>query len=259
MVEAQVMHLPDDGDHHHHSHYQVVVGLLGEATIDVGGEGVHLDASHACILPTQVAHDFWGDARNSVLVINVDEDLPGIQYPGHPEYDFLNRFFDKPRQLTLDRRLQAFIQSCSVELRRRKDNSSLQHYLAAGILQCMGSGEPDIRSDRFTSSDKRIDMARVDRYVEANLHRPVSVADLASCVCMSRSHFHERFRHSQGVTPHQYLIEARIERARVLIEGTGLPLWEISHRAGFSSQSALTNAMRKYLNVTPSSLRRQRH
>lgn len=258
MVEAEVMRLPADGDRHHHSHCQVVVGLSGEADIDVNGRGAHLDASRACVLPADVAHDFRGDARNHVLVINIDEHSPELSEPGHPEYELLNRFFDRPRQLSLDTTLQGLIQSCSAELGRRGGNLSIQHYLATGIVHCMGSVLLDLSPTARAphGNDKSVDMAKIDRYVEANLHRPVSVEDLASCVCMSRSHFHERFRHSQGLTPHQYLLRARLERARVLIEETGLPLWDISHRTGFSSQSALTNAMRKHLGMTPSGLRR---
>lgn len=259
MVEAQVMHLPDEGDHHHHSHHQVVVGLKGEADINVDGRGTHLDAAHACVLPTQVAHDFRGDARNHVLVINFDDHMSALRHPEHPQYDFLNRFFDKPRHFTLDSTLQSLVQSCSDELGRREGNAAVQHYLATGIVQCMGAAFLDIApgKDYRCPPPKAIDMAKVDRYVDANLHRAVSVEDLASCVCMSRSHFHDRFRESQGLTPHQYLLRARLQRARTLIEETGLPLWDISHRAGFSSQSALTNAMRKHLGVTPSALRRQ--
>lgn len=259
MVEAQVLQLPNEGDHHHHSHHQVVVGLTGEADIDVEGQGTHLDASHGCILPTQMAHDFWGDARNHVLVINFDEQMSALRQPSHPDYEFLNRFFDKPRQLILDSTLQSLIQSCSAELGRRDDNPAVQHYLATGIVQCLGSALRSQLSARGGAYHgvKTIDMAKVNRYIEANLHRTVSVEDLASCVCMSRSHFHERFRMSQGLSPHQYVLRARLQRARTLIEETGLPLWDISHRSGFSSQSALTNAMRKHLNVTPSILRRK--
>lgn len=253
------MHLPDEGDHHHHSHYQVVVGLLGEAEIDVDGKGTQLDAAHACVLPTEIAHDFRGDAANHVLVINFDQQMSALRQPGHPEYEFLHRFFDKSRQFTLDSTFQSLIQSCSAELERRGNNPAIQHYLATGIVQCMGSAFLDIvpGTGAPLPPAKAIDMTKVDRYVDANLHRSVSVEDLASCVCMSRSHFHERFRASQGLTPHQYLLRARLERARMLIEETGLPLWDISHRAGFSSQSALTNAMRKYLSLTPATLRRR--
>lgn len=260
MVEARIMHLPDEGDQHHHSHHQVVVGLSGEADIDVDGKGTHLDASRACVLPTEVAHAFRGDARNHVLVINFDEQLSAFCQPAHPDYDFLHRFFDRPRQLTLDNTLQSLVRCCSAEFVRRENDLAIHDYLATGIVRCMGSAflEPSSGRPQPRALAVAIDIDAIDRYIDANLHRPVSVEDLASCVCMSRSLFHDRFRDSMGLTPHQYLIRARLKRARFLISETGLPLWDISQRAGFSSQSALTNAMQKYLEITPSTLRRRR-
>lgn len=259
MVEAQVMHLPDEGDHHHHSHHQVVVGLSGDADIDIGGKGTHLDASRACVLPTQVAHAFWGDARNHVLVINFDDHLSAFCQPAHPDYEFLHRFFDRPRQVTLDSTLQSLVKSCSAELVRHENDPAVHRYLAKGIVRCMGSLFLEVPPGRSPShaGAARIDTDKIDRYIDANLHRSVSVEDLASCVCMSRSVFHDRFRASMGLTPHQYLIRARLNRARLLITETGLPLWDISHRTGFSSQSALTNAMHKHFKITPSALRRK--
>lgn len=266
MVEAQLMHLPDGGVYpsHQHSHYQVVVGLVGEADIDVEGHHAHLDGAHACVLPASVTHNYGGSSRNNVLVINLDHQMPAFQRPRHPQYEFLNRFFDRPRQIALDAGLQSLTQACSAQLQRLGHDPAVQHHLGSALLQCMGSRAVKARSSAGPENGlaHNQDLTRIDRYIEANLHRRVSVEDMAASVCMSRSHFHELFRRNLGLTPHQYLIQARLKRARALIEQTSLPLWDISQRTGFSSQSALTNSMRKHLRTTPSSLFRpalQRH
>jgi AraC-like DNA-binding protein len=88
-----------------------------------------------------------------------------------------------------------------------------------------------------------------------NLHRKVTVQDLASEACLSVSRFHDLFREMTGVTPHQFLLQIRLDQAVHLLVSTSLAISEVSYRTGFSSQSALTNALRKSKGVTPARLR----
>ncbi|MFE8071553.1 AraC family transcriptional regulator [Marinobacteraceae bacterium S3BR75-40.1] len=255
MLNAEILRLPNTADRHHHSHYQLVIGLRGEADMDVEGTGAHLDPKHACIVPTEAAHDFCGDVLNHVLVINIDRDTPALNRSAHPGYDFLSRLFDHPRAIQFDVSLMQFIQSCCQELARVPADHPINHHLASSIVQCLGERVLKTPMPAPTRRDE-MDLRRIDRYINANLHRRITVEDLAACVCMSRSQFHERFRQSQQLTPHQYLLQARLYKARELLTQTRLPLWDISHRAGFSGQSALTNAMRRYFGITPAALRR---
>ena len=66
--------------------------------------------------------------------------------------------------------------------------------------------------------------------------------------------FHEVFREVVGTTPHQFLLQARLNQAINLLASTSLSVSEISYRVGFSSQSALTNALRKHKGTTPTRL-----
>ena len=68
--------------------------------------------------------------------------------------------------------------------------------------------------------------------------------------------FHAQFKDSVGLTPHQYLLKARLDRAARLLRETPLPLVRIAEECGFSSQSALTTATRRYLGLTPRGLRK---
>lgn len=99
---------------------------------------------------------------------------------------------------------------------------------------------------------------RVRDFLQANFWRKLSVADLAGLCDLSPGHFIRAFTETYGTPPHQYLLQLRLGAAeRLLIEGD-LPISEIAYRTGFSSQSHLTTAMRRYKNVTPAQIRLSR-
>ena len=100
-----------------------------------------------------------------------------------------------------------------------------------------------------------LDIERLDAYILEHLVRRISVAELANVACLSPSHFHAQFKDNVGLTPHQYLLKARLDRASRLLQSSPLPLVRIAEECGFSSQSALTTALRRYLGLTPKRLR----
>ncbi len=95
----------------------------------------------------------------------------------------------------------------------------------------------------------------IRRYIMENIQRKITVSDLAGVACLSVSRFHEMFRNVTGITPHQFLLQTRLDQAVQFLTMTSLSVSEISYRTGFSSQSALTNALRKHKGTTPSRLR----
>jgi AraC family transcriptional regulator len=83
-----------------------------------------------------------------------------------------------------------------------------------------------------------------------------SVAELASRAGVHPLHFARTFRRFQRCSPGEYLRRRRAERAAELILQTRLPLADVAQRSGFSDQSHLTRAMRRYFGATPARLRR---
>ena len=160
--------------------------------------------------------------------------------------------FERARVMTFDSRLQNLVQLCAGEFTRAPDNEAMHRHLAAGIVHCMSERlgrEPRIPARHTFSPDT------IRRYIMDNLQRKITVSELASVACLSVSRFHDMFRAMTGVTPHQFLLRIRLEQAIGLITGTTLTVAEISFRTGFSSQSALTNALRKHRGIIPSALR----
>lgn len=91
------------------------------------------------------------------------------------------------------------------------------------------------------SADRRM---RALHFIEANLHKNISLADIAEAAAMSRFHFNRSFKVSMGTTPMKYLVERRLTRAKSHMACLRKALVDISHECGFGSQSCFTTAFR---------------
>ena len=254
MLNARLLKLPTASHQHRHEHHQVVVGVQGEADLVVGGNPSHLDAWRACVVPTDVRHDYSGDQRNHVLVIDVDPYTPIAGSRAYDHYRRLNPLFVQPSTVRLDNRLQGLVQFAADEFDRAPDNSSLHQHLAGTILHCLAQRLVEF-PQQLSPTRNSVNPDTVRRFLLENLHRDIGVQDMAAVACLSVSRFHELFRKATGTTPHQFLLRTRLDQASQLLERTSLSVSEVSHRTGFSSQSALANALKKYRGTSASRLR----
>jgi len=101
-------------------------------------------------------------------------------------------------------------------------------------------------------------LQRVTEYMEEHLQDNLSLDQLARETDYSRAHFLRMFRATTGKTPHQYLTQRRIERAKsMLMEAEKISLTDIAACCGFSSQSHMTRVFREQVGVTPSEFKRR--
>ncbi len=92
-------------------------------------------------------------------------------------------------------------------------------------------------------------------YVDDNLEKDLTLAEIAGAAHMSPYHFSRLFKQSTGLTPHRYVIERRVQRARELLGESTLPIAEIALSCGFANQSHLNRHFRRLLGVNPKAFR----
>jgi AraC family transcriptional regulator len=100
-------------------------------------------------------------------------------------------------------------------------------------------------------------VAEAVRFIQENYSRDVSLNDIAEAVHLSPFHVARLFKQALGVSPHQYLIQVRVNSARSLLEaGSGeRSLAEVASAVGFADQSHLTRHFKRLLGVTPKQIR----
>ncbi|WP_444851432.1 helix-turn-helix domain-containing protein [Neoaquamicrobium sediminum] len=103
------------------------------------------------------------------------------------------------------------------------------------------------------------DAKRVREFLDENLSRKLAVAELAALVGLSQFHFIRAFSKTFGEPPHRYVLKLRLDFAEKLLIGGDSSIAEIAYLSGFSSQSHLTAAMKKYRRVTPAEYRQNAH
>ncbi|MCS0600345.1 helix-turn-helix domain-containing protein [Streptomyces sp. LP11] len=88
------------------------------------------------------------------------------------------------------------------------------------------------------------------------LHEPIQLRDMAEQEAMSVRTFTRRFREEVGVSPGQWLTRQRVERARHLLESTGLSMDQVARDAGFGTAQSMRQHLQQALGVTPTAYRR---
>lgn len=91
-------------------------------------------------------------------------------------------------------------------------------------------------------------------YMNAHLAENLSLKAIAHKVGISQYHFCRLFKQSTGLTPHQYLIQQRVERAKQLLLEGKLSIAEVAQAVGFCDQSRLSQYLKRLTGLTPRQL-----
>lgn len=88
-------------------------------------------------------------------------------------------------------------------------------------------------------------------YIRQNFHHNLSLDDIAEHFFISKSHLCHHFKKKVGITVNQFILEQRIEYAKVLIS-RGQTITEVSKQCGFNDPSTLYRSFKKYTGISPS-------
>ncbi|WP_395058837.1 response regulator transcription factor [Flavobacterium sp.] len=99
-------------------------------------------------------------------------------------------------------------------------------------------------------------MKQIVEYINANIHKKLDVELLLSITNWTKRHLSRIFMQYLNTTPHQYILNKRIEKASVLLKETDVPINEIAIELGFQNYSSFYLAFKRVTNETPENFRK---
>jgi AraC family transcriptional regulator len=101
-----------------------------------------------------------------------------------------------------------------------------------------------------------VQLKRVEEYIEAYLDKAIDLDGLSRASSLSVSHFVRQFRVTTGVSPHQFVLRRRVERAKRMLQYSERAVAQIALDCGFSHQEHLTHTFKRFTGATPARYRR---
>ncbi len=111
---------------------------------------------------------------------------------------------------------------------------------------------PSVKAATREELYRRLTLAR--EHIHANQTEELNLETIAAQAFLSPFHFLRLFKQAFGVTPHQYVLELRLEKARQLLHTrrNDVPLARLALDCGFNDVSSFTKAYKRRFGILPS-------
>ncbi|MEM6452314.1 MAG: AraC family transcriptional regulator [Cyanobacteria bacterium P01_D01_bin.105] len=130
---------------------------------------------------------------------------------------------------------------------------SLSNILAVNLLRQHATTRPHLPVYEGGLPSRQL--RQVLDYIDTHLDQEIKLADLAQLLDISQFHFSRLFKQSLGVSPYQYLLQQRVERAKQLLKSTDRLITDIALACGFNSHSHLSKQFKQLTGTTPKAYR----
>ncbi|MFZ6744099.1 helix-turn-helix domain-containing protein [Undibacterium sp. JH2W] len=142
----------------------------------------------------------------------------------------------------------------------QKDKDALLAQEKACLFLQRGLALANKKSSKTTTCSQyaqdKVLHGRILDYIEDQLDIQMNLEALATMANMSLLRFLRSFTHATGTTPHAYISERRLQRARLLLKNSNLSIAEIAADCGFAQQSHLGSTFKSRLGLSPQQYRK---
>lgn len=136
------------------------------------------------------------------------------------------------------------------DVSRSFDNDMLLSQLMSRLTDLRNKSIPGEKQPR-TVALQRWRLERVNRFIDANIDRPIRLEALARASGLSPMYFAAQFRAATGVRPHDYVLRRRVQRAKSLLAAPNSSIVDVALSVGFQSQAHFTTVFKRIVGLPP--------
>jgi AraC family transcriptional regulator len=203
------------------------------------------------ITPANVGHEVAWDREGDFIILAIETDFFArvIDADGESEKVELLPYFATPDPLIyqIGLALKGILETNTLGSRLYAE--SMVSTLSLHLMQHYCQLRPKLQE--YANGLPQMKLRQIIDYIYAHLDSDLGLIELAGLVSMSPHYFSQLFKQSTGMTPHQFVIRTRAERAKELILQGKMTLADIALAVGFANQSHLNVHFKRLFGVTP--------
>lgn len=239
----QINKLPYEVSDHYHDCYEIVYYISGTGVGTINEVEFHYSPGSFCIIPPMTNHRERATAETEIMYagFNYDNSLgilpPCLLEDGEQEAVALRL---KQIKHEMNQRNPFYVDALSLNTR----------YLVLEVLRIL---KPSASIDA-TAISKPFEY--IVNYINSNFAHNIDIKFLAATLNYSYDRFRHLFKELYDISPKQYIINCRINHAKLLMQNTTKPIKEIADLCGFSSAPHFVTTFRNTVGVTPAEYRK---
>ncbi len=245
---------------HQHIMHVIACGVAdtlapGERFLDGKVCAERREKGDIAIIPAGIAHRCNWKVSAEFGILAVEPALLQQVSQGLVDSDrieLIPRFMNQQDQL-----IQGIFATLKNEVKSRKIAGSLlvdslKTTLAIHLLREYCVTKPKLSS--YGSGLSKIKFQQITEYINEHLDCNLKVIELAAIAQISPYHFIRLFKKATNQTPHQYILQRRIEKGKYLLQHTQLSAEEIAAMVGFGDRSHFAKYLKRLTGLTPKQL-----
>lgn len=251
---------------HAHKEVEIMYVIDGKCTVDTEEESVTLKKGDFILLDAYVPHRLIVEKNSPCRMLNVEFSFvkkegcfPSIKDLAD-ENKVLSDFLVFHRSYVVlkdPNEIYHTLKNLVLELDKKESEKEImiQLHLAQLLIQIarMVGEEKEKKSEQQQAN---VYVKKTIEYLHHNYDRDIQVKDISQMVNLHPGYLHRVFKKQTGLTVMEYLTTLRMEKAKMLLADTDIPIVEISYYIGINSRQYFSLLFKKHTNTTPAEYRK---
>lgn len=233
-------------------HYLIHYVLDGQGTFQVDGQIYKLKKNQGFLICPKVITFYQADTENPWTYTWIG--FKGVKAEQYLRYANIHRqqpIFSYYKGDYIERCFHDMIQSSKPDLASEIRLQGLLYMLLSELVE---------NADRsnFTKENQRdLYIKKAIQFIEMNFSREITITHVAEHLGLNRSYFSTLFKEALSVSPQEFLIKYRIDKAAELMVETSLSISEVSRSVGYNDPLAFSKIFRKIKGYSPTGYKQQ--
>lgn len=249
--------LPEISSPHHTICINIGACVAFEHVVDGHIKTIHSETGDIGLYPANLKQSVQWDRETEFLQLYLEPTLlcaTNYESFGCDRVELIPQLtFDDPLIYHIGLALKTALETDGAGSRLYAD--SMANALAVHLVSRYSTRERAIQD--FVPGGIQRNFQQVIDYINEHIEQNLSLAELANVVQLSSYHFAHLFKQTTGVSPHQYHIRCRIQRAKQLLLTKKMTIAQVAHAVGFASQGHLNYHFKRLVGMTPKAFLRQ--